>query len=111
MNWRGFIVWLLGTTAVVALVIYLFQVAARAQPKLQLAEKLTRIASLDCGKRDEISAALGLLNETVRATGMQGNTIVQLWYSPGGRTWTLLLITESGLACLLGSGENWFGRH
>ena len=109
MNWKGFIVWLLGTIAVMALVIYLFQVAA-AESKIQFAEKLTRVTHLDCGKRDEISAALGLLNETVRATGMQGTTIVQLWHSPGGRTWTLLLVTESGLACLLGSGENWFGR-
>ena len=34
-------------------------------------------------------------------------TMVEVLASPGGETWTMLMILPTGVACFLGSGEHW----
>lgn len=37
----------------------------------------------------------------------KGGAIVELWLSPGGDTWTILLTWPNGKSCILSAGDYW----
>ncbi|MFZ5789788.1 MAG: hypothetical protein ACOY3L_03720 [Pseudomonadota bacterium] len=65
---------------------------------------------LPCGGREEILAALASdYGERRIAAGISKNSVVELYASEGGRTWTLLVtVADSpGVSCLIGAGTDW----
>lgn len=48
---------------------------------------------------DESPAALGVAG--------RGGGLVELFRSPHGETWTLLLVLPDGRACMIAAGEDW----
>jgi hypothetical protein len=79
---------LLGLSAIVALIIASPAVAA------------------ECGPRDQVIELLsqGYAEQPV-ARGMRSNgTMAELWLSPGG-SWTVLISSPAGVACVAFSGD------
>lgn len=63
----------------------------------------------ECAPYNAMIAMLaGRNGESLRAAGFQGFNRVELWYAPGGRTWTLIFI-KGELACIV-SGTGWLRR-
>jgi hypothetical protein len=44
--------------------------------------------------------------ETRRATGITGNTLLEVWVSPEG-TWTIIATSTGGISCVVASGHDY----
>lgn len=62
-----------------------------------------------CGQRGTIAEVLsGTYGETMRAVGqIDGKTVLEVWATPDGATWSLLVTKASGLSCILHAGTDW----
>jgi len=62
-----------------------------------------------CGKHDVVVAGLKIrFAERIHSMGISkgGGSIVELLVSEKG-TWTVLIVTPEGRACMIGSGDGW----
>ena len=61
-----------------------------------------------CGPRDDFVKALNdKYQETGKALGIAGQVnVVELFTSKAG-TWTVIVTTPSGKACIIAAGQNW----
>lgn len=64
-----------------------------------------------CGRREEVVQRLtGAYGETRRGLGIQhGQAVVEVYASDDTGSWTIILSTPEGLACLLATGSDWSG--
>ncbi|MAS43852.1 MAG: hypothetical protein CML43_12135 [Rhodobacteraceae bacterium] len=62
-----------------------------------------------CGDRGKVVSRLAeKYGETRRGYGLQrGSAVVEVYASGDTGSWTILLSTPNGLACLLAAGQNW----
>jgi len=62
-----------------------------------------------CMPRDGLLEKLGRkYREKPIAAGLASNgQVVELFSSPGGLTWTLVVTTPTGISCLIASGQAW----
>lgn len=62
-----------------------------------------------CGERRQVVSRLAeKYGETRRGYGLQqGAAVVEVYASGDTGSWTILLSTPNGLACLLAAGQNW----
>lgn len=65
-------------------------------------------APLVCGGHDSFASYLNDVHqEHLQSIGLtDGGLLLEVFVSPGG-TWTILMTTPEGLACLLASGQSW----
>lgn len=60
-----------------------------------------------CGERQMIADRLAeAYGEAPMAIGLAGDRLVELFVSPQTGSWTLLVTTADGIACLAASGED-----
>lgn len=66
-------------------------------------------AQAECGGRSEMVRRLAQgFGEVQVGSGLSGDgRIVEVWASPDGGTWTILITTAGGISCLAGAGEGW----
>lgn len=67
------------------------------------------LPSVSCAERDTVVKNLwnGYKERSV-ATGItSGGSIIELFQSNLGVTWTLLIVNTDGMACVLSSGDSW----
>ena len=91
------------------------QIAARCLPAIAaLLAPLTfwaghATAQPQCGPRDSIRGQLTEnYKETPIASGIAANgRLVEVFSTPDGRTWTIVITTPNGISCLAASGESW----
>ena len=65
-----------------------------------------------CGPRDQITASLKeKFHEAPTSGGINtdGN-LVTVFQSADGHTWTVLLVSPKGNACIVATGENWIDK-
>lgn len=106
MRW---IVWILGSIGIVAVIVY-FQ-RADATKTLWLAEAPDRITNQNCKPRPEIVAQLmQRFGEQIVAAGTGFDGPIELWRSRGGRTFSIVIGRRDGLWCPIAWGENWLKR-
>jgi hypothetical protein len=62
-----------------------------------------------CADRDMVTANLEAgYGERFAGGGLQSETsILEVWFSPEGGTWTVLLTHADGTSCILASGTHW----
>lgn len=63
-----------------------------------------------CPLRSDVTAHLKeKYNERQIATGVSedGGKVLEVWVSPTGGTWTILVTSTDGLSCMAASGRNW----
>lgn len=62
-----------------------------------------------CGWAEDLERKLrDIHHETVIASGaMDEQGSLRVYASPDGKTWTAMIITADGLACLVNTGERW----
>lgn len=62
-----------------------------------------------CLPRDTLTATLGAqYSETLAGGGLQSETrLIELWRSPDGGTFTILLTRPDGISCVLATGHHW----
>ncbi len=62
-----------------------------------------------CGKREEIRDRLDrAAGERPTSLGLDdGGRVVELFVSPGGRSWSLLITWPDGRSCMIASGRYW----
>ncbi|MBO6901390.1 MAG: hypothetical protein JJ864_08590 [Rhizobiaceae bacterium] len=68
-----------------------------------------RAHNIACAPADRITQWLAdNYREAPIATGQAGQrTLVQLWLSEDGATFTIVTINTAGVACMLASGDHW----
>lgn len=72
---------------------------------------LAETPETNCKPRDEmISFITRSFGETIRGAGTSREGNVELWHSPGGRTFTILLVKPNGFMCPITFGDNWLRR-
>lgn len=65
-------------------------------------------AQSPCAPRDEVAAALGGYGERVVARGLASDgTMIELYATPDGATWSLVITQPGNLSCLTGAGKAW----
>jgi len=71
-----------------------------------------RAQQYPCGVRDAIIGSLAQRHgEQVVATGLAATgAFVEVFASPEGKTWTVLVVLPSGLACIKAVGTDWEPR-
>lgn len=76
---------------------------------LALLQTETATAQSACMPRGGLQEKLGQkYRETPIAAGLASNgQVVELFSSPGGLTWTLVVTTPTGISCLIASGQAW----
>ncbi|MEB3421902.1 hypothetical protein ACFSDD_09115 [Salipiger marinus] len=63
--------------------------------------------TVTCAAQDQVIDQLDdLYGERLRATGLAGPTGLMQLFSAETGTWTILLVTPEGMACLLASGTD-----
>ena len=64
---------------------------------------------MDCGARDSVVATLGKkYGEIRRGGGLAGPTaIFEIWASEATGTWTILMTSPDGMACVMAAGDVW----
>ncbi len=65
-----------------------------------------------CGERVKMTKFLnGKFQETPRAVGVSttGKSVLEVYTSAEG-SWTVLMTTTTGLACIMGAGHSWQDR-
>lgn len=63
-----------------------------------------------CGPRNEIVGAITgeKFKESRVGIGIIGkSTVMEVYASAGGETWTILLTTPNGITCILTTGKGW----
>ena len=61
-----------------------------------------------CGPHDAVRAALAeRYGEVRQGLGLSGNTLIELYAAPDGRTWTLTVTRPDGTTCLIASGSDY----
>lgn len=61
----------------------------------------------NCGPRDALVAHLAVkYAETLRGVGLSGLVLVEFYASDAG-TWTMVVSTSDGMACLTAAGDSW----
>lgn len=62
-----------------------------------------------CGPHEQVLDWLAeRYDEAPLAVGVGNNArLVELVVSPGGETWSLLIVRQDGIACLVAAGEAW----
>jgi hypothetical protein len=62
-----------------------------------------------CAKREDVVQRLdAVFGEDLRSLGLQPNgSVIELYSTADGATWTLLLSKPDGTTCLLGTGTMW----
>lgn len=67
-------------------------------------------ASANCADRGQVIGRLQTkFHEVQSGAGLQSQqTIIEVWYSPDTRTWTILASGTNGISCILASGTNWY---
>jgi hypothetical protein len=65
-------------------------------------------AQSPCAPRHEMAAALGGYGERVVARGLaQDGTMIEVYTTPDGATWSLVITQPGNLSCLTGAGKAW----
>jgi hypothetical protein len=66
-------------------------------------------AQLSCAPHEDVARLLGRdYGESPVAFGVTGEgRLVEVFSSEGGGTWTIVLTTGSGQACIMASGSDW----
>lgn len=69
----------------------------------------TPASALVCGKRDAIVAALAAqYGEQPIGAGITANgSLIEMFFSEDGSTWTRLLTGPGGASCVIADGEAW----
>lgn len=64
-----------------------------------------------CAPRDDMIAHLSeTYGESLMAGGVRdAQAMIEVWASPDGATWTLLLTYATGLSCIYAAGTDWVG--
>ncbi len=65
-------------------------------------------APAQCAPRDEVTGQLALTySETPFGIGVVGPAaVMEIWISPDGATWSVLITRPDGVSCLIGAGTN-----
>lgn len=64
--------------------------------------------AVPCGKHDQLTKTLATkYNETRRAMGVVGTSAVMEIFMSAQGSWTMLVTTTNGIACVAAAGENW----
>ena len=104
MTWRG-------PLFVLAMFVFVIGHSWATNHKQQFAEMRAEPDWRNCKPRTEVVDFLvRRFDEQIRGIGVAGNDRVELWLGPAGRTWTLVLNTPDGKACVLAFGETWAKR-
>jgi hypothetical protein len=63
-----------------------------------------------CEAHADLAEALGArYDETSLGLGLQSaEQLVEIWRSTETGSWTILVVKPDGIACIIGSGTNWF---
>lgn len=63
----------------------------------------------ECGEHSSmVVRLLTAYGEQLVAIGVgSGNVLVEVFASEDGRTWSILVVQPTGIACLLAAGEHW----
>lgn len=64
---------------------------------------------MPCGPASEIRARLAeKFGEQINAQGVHvSSNLAELWVDDAGGSWTLLIVTPRGIACLAAAGDGW----
>ena len=62
-----------------------------------------------CAKRSDVLSHLAKkYSETQIAIGLANNGgVLEVFSSPNGKSWTIILTMPNGTACMIAAGENW----
>ena len=85
--------------------------AALLLPFLAIGESQARVRV--CAERVKMTKFLtGKYQETPRAVGVSstGKAVLEIYTSSEG-SWTVLLTTAKGVACIMGAGHSWQDKH
>ncbi len=68
-------------------------------------------AQQSCGQRDAVTNKLQTgYGETFTGGGLRNaDSILEVWASEQGGTWTVLMTRADGTTCIMASGTNWRG--
>lgn len=80
---------------------------------LALALIATPASAMLCGPSGKLAEILTENHhETVvgQGIGLDGASAVQVWASPGGKSFTIVLVRPQGLSCILADGAEWDHR-
>lgn len=114
MSWRRAALACIALLLVLACAWILKPLIARGQSVVVKSHEFAQVPDgvpIGCKATDEMALLLrSRFDETPRGTGLRKADRVELWHSPGGRTWTLLEVTAKGYACALAFGESWYAR-
>jgi hypothetical protein len=65
-------------------------------------------AQPQCMGYPDLAAALtSEFSESVAGRGLSNGNIAEIWVNPNTGTWTLVVVTPNGIACIAGHGTNW----
>ncbi|MGH6931740.1 MAG: hypothetical protein ACREEE_04835 [Dongiaceae bacterium] len=82
--------------------------AAASWPAPAAAQGIPANLQVLCGQYQTAVRSLAeTWHESTAATGVQSGHQVELWVSPGGDTWTILVRMSNDMSCTLATGENW----
>jgi hypothetical protein len=65
-----------------------------------------------CAERSQIAERLSAnYSEQMTGGGMQSaNGLIEVWTSPTGTTWTILMTRPDGISCVMATGTDWQTR-
>jgi hypothetical protein len=65
-----------------------------------------------CAERSQIAERLTSgYSEQLVGGGMQSqNGLIEIWTTPAGETWTILMTRPDGISCVMASGTDWYSR-
>jgi predicted methyltransferase len=69
------------------------------------------VSAQACTERDTLAEHLSnKYGETLSAGGLRDSqSVLEVWISQDGGTWTLLLTQADGTSCIMAAGTNWRG--
>ena len=67
------------------------------------------IAQQPCADRERLTKSLERgYGERFAGGGLQSETsVIEIWFSPEDRTWTVLMTHADGTSCILAAGTHW----
>jgi hypothetical protein len=71
----------------------------------------TALAAGNCGERKAVEAELvAKFGERPQSTGvLPSGAVMTIWANPATGTWTAVIVTTSGMACIPAAGDTAFG--
>jgi hypothetical protein len=65
-----------------------------------------------CAERTQIAERLASgYSEQLVGGGMQNqNGLIEVWTTPSGNTWTILMTRPDGISCVMATGTDWYSR-